>query len=216
MVLDPGEVDDLLDELGQPLRLPLHAAAEAFDGLRIVGEVGDRLGEEGHRTDRSLELVRDVGDEVPADRVDALGLGLVVAEDEDERGAQRGHAGVEVAEHGLGGLALLFEVDLLDEPAGAHPFDDCEHLRRGQRMAADETEGVGGRGGLDDVVAGIEDDGRGRKDGEHLGDALGRSSSECRSAASRERSLKRNASMPAMPSPRPTMPVRTATIKRST
>ncbi len=54
----------------------------------------------------------------------------------------------------------------------------------------------------------------GREDGEHLGDALGQIVFGMQiGKASRERSLKRNASMPAMPSPRPTMPVRTATIK---
>ena len=70
VVLHPGEVDDLLDQAGQPGRLDLHPAGEALHGLRVVGRVGDRLGEQRERADRGLELVADVGDEVAADRLD--------------------------------------------------------------------------------------------------------------------------------------------------
>lgn len=39
-------------------------------------------------------------------------------------------------------------------------------------MPSDQTESIGGRGGFDDVVSGVEDD-RGRgKHGQNLGDAL--------------------------------------------
>ncbi len=51
---------------------------------------------------------------------------------------------MEVAEDRVGELALLLEVDLLDEPACAHPFDDLEHLRRRQGMTSDQAERVGG------------------------------------------------------------------------
>ena len=99
VILNAGEVDDLLHQLSQPLRLPLHPPTEAFDGGRVVGEVGDSLGEQSHRTDRRLEFMGDVGDEVAADGVDAFGFGLIVAEDKDEGSAQGCDAGVEVAEH---------------------------------------------------------------------------------------------------------------------
>ena len=158
MVLDAGEVDDLLDQLGQALRLPLHAPTEALDRGRVVGEVRDRLGEEGHRPDRGLEFVGDIGHEVTTDGVDAHRFGLVVAEDEDEGGAQGSDTGVEVAQHRFGVLPRLLEVDLLDETAGPDSADDAQHLGRGERMTSDQAEGIGGWGGFDDIVAGVDDD----------------------------------------------------------
>ena len=173
VVLDAGEVDDLLHQLGQPLRLPLHSPAEALDCGGVVGEVGDSLGEQSHRTDRRLEFMGHVGDEVAADGVDAFGFGLVVAEDEDEGGSQGRDAGVEVAEHGFGVLPCLLEVDLFDETAGAHAADDPQHLGRGERMTSDQAERVRRRGGFDDIVTGVDDDGGRGQDGQHFGDALG-------------------------------------------
>ncbi len=40
-------------------------------------------------------------------------------------------------------------------------------------MASDQAERVGGRGCLDDIVAGVDDDRGRRQDGQHFGDALG-------------------------------------------
>ena len=145
MVLHPGEVDDLLHELGEPLRLALHAGAEPAHRLGVIGEVGDRLGEQGDRPDRGLELVRHVRHEVPAHRIEAARLGLVVAQDEDERRAQGCYPGVEVAGDAGVRAALLLEVELLDEPAHARPAHDREEFRGSELVAADEAVGVGRR-----------------------------------------------------------------------
>src|SRR5699024_4800147 len=124
--------------------------------------------------------------------------------------------GVEVAQHRFGVLPRLLEFDLLDEAAGPDSADDAQHLGRGERMASDQAEGIGGWGGFDDIVAGVDDD-RGRgQDGEHLGDAFGQVvfgvqiGSITGAFAESERQNARYAS------PRPTTPVRTATTKRST
>ena len=76
--LEPGQVDQLADQPAEPVGLVRDAAGEALHGLRVVGGVLDRLGEEGQRADRGLQLVPDVGHEVAADRLDAAGLGHVL------------------------------------------------------------------------------------------------------------------------------------------
>ncbi len=44
--LQPGQVDDLLDERGEAHRLALHPGGEVPDGVGVVGGVGDRLGQQ--------------------------------------------------------------------------------------------------------------------------------------------------------------------------
>src|SRR5699024_2563133 len=127
----------------------------------------------GHRPDRGLEFVGDIGLEVTTDGVDAHRFGLVVADDKREGGAQGSDTTGEVAQHLSGVLPRLLEVRLLDEAAGPDTADAARHLGRGERMASDQAEGIGGWGGFDDIVAGVDDD-RGRgQDREHLGDAFG-------------------------------------------
>ncbi|KIX78569.1 hypothetical protein SF12_08350, partial [Streptomyces sp. MBRL 601] len=90
VVLHPGEVDQLLDEAGEPGRLDLHPPGEPLDRLRVVGRVPDRLGEQGEGADRGLQLVADVGDEVAAYGFDAAGLGEVLDQEQYQAGAERG------------------------------------------------------------------------------------------------------------------------------
>ena len=66
------------DQPAQPGALVLHPAGEPADRLWVVGGVLHRLGQQGQRADRGLQLVRDVGDEVAADRLQPAGLGHVV------------------------------------------------------------------------------------------------------------------------------------------
>ena len=67
--LDPGQRDEVLDQVGQPLRLLPHLAREPAHRLGVVGGVLDRLGQQRQRAHRRLELVAGVGDEVPLDLV---------------------------------------------------------------------------------------------------------------------------------------------------
>ena len=66
-----GQLHQLADEPGQAGALVLHPSGETGDGLRVVGGVLHRLGQQHERADRGLELVRDVGDEVAAHRLEA-------------------------------------------------------------------------------------------------------------------------------------------------
>lgn len=90
VVLHPRQVDELLDEVGEPGGLYLHTSGEALDGLRVVRGVHDGLGQEGERADGRLELVADIRDEVAPYRFDPPGLGEVLDEEQHEPGAQRG------------------------------------------------------------------------------------------------------------------------------
>ena len=64
--LQPGQLEQLLDQSGQPLRLVVDALGEAAGRLRVVGRLEQRLGQQRQRADRGLELVADVGHEVAA------------------------------------------------------------------------------------------------------------------------------------------------------
>ena len=76
--LQPGQIDQFADQPAEAGALALHARGEASDGLRIVGRVLHGLGQQGERTDRRLQLVRHVGDEVPADLLEPARFGDVV------------------------------------------------------------------------------------------------------------------------------------------
>lgn len=88
VVLDPGEVDQLLHQVGEPRGLDLHTAGEALHRLRVVGRVHDGLGEEGESADRRLQLMAHVRDEVASYRFDAAGLGEVLDQQEHQPGAE--------------------------------------------------------------------------------------------------------------------------------
>ena len=76
--LQPRQLDDLLHQPRQPLRLSDHPPAEPLHRLRVAGRVVHGLGEQPDRTDRGLELVAHVGDEVAPDRLDLTLAGAVL------------------------------------------------------------------------------------------------------------------------------------------
>ena len=63
--------------------------------MRVVGRTLDGLGQQRERTNRGLQLVTDVGDEVATDRVDPAKCGVVVGEDQREvvEGSQSDYRG---------------------------------------------------------------------------------------------------------------------------
>ena len=93
VALEPGELDDLLHQPGEPVALDLHPVGEALHRLGVVGGVDDRLGEQADRADGRLQLVADVGHEVAADRLDALLARAVLDQDQHQPGAQRAPRG---------------------------------------------------------------------------------------------------------------------------
>ena len=76
--LQPGQLEQLADQPAEPGALVLHPPGEPADRLRVVGRVQHRLGQQGQRADRRLQLVADVGDEVAADGLQPVRLGDVV------------------------------------------------------------------------------------------------------------------------------------------
>ena len=87
--LQPGQLDDLADEIGQPRRLDTHPAGELAHRVGVVGRVLNRLGQQRDRPDRGLELVADVGDEVTPGLLDPPRRRLVVGQNEDQVVVQR-------------------------------------------------------------------------------------------------------------------------------
>ena len=76
--LDPGQLEQVVDRAGDPVRLvdhPRRPSRWTTPGSVLVDQ---RLGEHGQRPDGRLQLVADVGDEVGAHGVDAPTLALVL------------------------------------------------------------------------------------------------------------------------------------------
>ena len=72
-----------MDQPGEPARLALHPRQKALDGLRVVPRIQCRFREQGECTDGRLDLMTDIGHEVPADGLNPLGLGEVVDDQAD-------------------------------------------------------------------------------------------------------------------------------------
>ena len=97
VALQPGQLDDLLHQPGQPVALGLHPAGEAAAPPRgrrrpPATASASRL----ERADRGLQLVADVGDEVAADRLDPALAGAVLDQRQHQPAAQRGDPGGDV------------------------------------------------------------------------------------------------------------------------
>jgi hypothetical protein len=169
VVLDPGEFDDLLDQAGQPGGLDQHPAGEAADRLGVVAGVLDGLGEQGQGAHRGLQLVRHIGDEVAADRLDPAGLGQVLDQHQDQPGAERG----DPDRDGESVAALLaatpgdvqVRLPYLAVAAGQPGHD--QHLVHRDRAAPDQPQGIRGRAGLDHLVAVVQHHGAGAQHREH-------------------------------------------------
>src|SRR6185437_13942928 len=139
--------------------------------LRVVAGGQDRLGQQRQRANRSLELVADVGDEVPAHRVDPVCFSAVLYEDQDELRAERGDPdgdGQRVAAE-RSARDLKFELPDLSIPA--HLPGHRDQFLGDQPLTAHQSEGVRRRGCLDHGVAGIEQHRGGSQDLEHRGHA---------------------------------------------
>ena len=169
--LQPRQLDDLLDELAQPGGLDLHAPGEPLDGLGVVAGVEHCLGQQRQATDRGLELVADVGDEVAADLLQPAGLGGVVEQQQHVAAAQRRHPRVHgdpAATHRPPGQV---ELGLADDPVAAHLAREVAQLGVRQLAALDQAVGGGGRGGVDDLVGGVDDDPAGAQHRQDVCDA---------------------------------------------
>ena len=170
MALQPGQLDDLLHELGEPVALGEHPPGEALHGLGVVGRVGDGLGEQADRADRGLELVADVGHEVAAYGLHAALAGAVLDERQHQPGSERRHprgqrAGEPAVERGQ------VDVALADLPVASHLRDEVEQLGQQDGVAAHQPEGVRRRRGLEDVVGLVDHHGAGAQDAQDGRDA---------------------------------------------
>ena len=143
--LQPGQLDDLLHQPGQPVGLDLHPLGEARHRLGVVVRVEHRLGQQGDAADRGLQLVADVGDEVAPDLLDAgaprcgprraAGRG-------PRRGARRGpHDEAAVRPRPLRQLQL----GLADHAVAAHLPRQLGAARGGRARCPHQSVGDGGR-----------------------------------------------------------------------
>ena len=71
LALDEGEIEDVVDQGRHTARLELHPVEQPGSDRLVVGVV-ERFGQHGERTDRRLQLVADIGDEVAPDGLDPL------------------------------------------------------------------------------------------------------------------------------------------------
>ena len=168
VVLDPGEVDDLLHEAGQAGGLDLHPAGETVYRLGVVGGVHDGLREQRERADGGLQLMAHVRHEVPAYRLDPPGLGEVLDQQQHQPGAQRRDPGGDrqaLAAPGTTAWQVQFHLPYLAVPPGL--AGHLQHLVDGQPAAAYQPEGVCGGAGLHHCVTLVEDDSRRAQHREH-------------------------------------------------
>ena len=168
--LQPGQVDDVLHQLGQPTGLGLHPAGEPTHGLRVVRGVEQRLREQCDGPHGCLELVADVGDEVTAYGVDAPRFGAVLDEQEDKCRAERGDPG----EHRVGaaaeGSAGQLQFGLADLTVASDRAGKIEQVRRHDPVVSHDAVGVGRRTRSHHLVGGVEDDRGGAQHRQHVGD----------------------------------------------
>ena len=104
--LQPGEVDDLRDHLGDSGSLLVEPPGEVSHRLRIIGGTLHGLREDCDGANGGLEFVTDVGDEVPSGLFHAQQRGTIV-DDEDDVAVcvQRADAHREVLGSASGGRA---------------------------------------------------------------------------------------------------------------
>ena len=171
--LQPREIDEVADQVREPLRLDLHAGGEPLHRVGIVAGGLYGLGEEREGTDGCLELMGDVGDEVAAHSINAYGLGQILDEHQGGRRRELGdaHPGVE---HALAqGRPAQLEVLLADHSVAADHGDEGEHFGDLQSSALLDAQDRGERGGPQDAVVGADDEGRAGKHREQASEALG-------------------------------------------
>ncbi|MNW53347.1 hypothetical protein D3C74_309050 [compost metagenome] len=165
--LEARELDDLLDQRGQARGLLLHAPREAADRDRVVRRVLDGLGEQRERPHRRLELVRDVDDEVAADRVDAPCLGPVLREHEDVVRSDLRDPDLEHDHAATDGAARELELLVADHAVALDLGDHVEDRGVHDRVAPHHAQGVGGRARPHDLALAVEDHGGRAQHREH-------------------------------------------------
>ena len=94
--LQPAQLDDLVRQAGEAVRLDGQPFREALDLFGFGCRRLERLCEQTHRADRRLQLVADVGDEVAPHLFESDRLRAVLREHEHEPGAQPGDADAEM------------------------------------------------------------------------------------------------------------------------
>ena len=103
------------------------------------------------RPDRGLQLVGDVGDEVPADRLDPSLAGAVLDQRQHQPAAQRGDARRDVQRRDRAS-AGHHQLGLPDLPVPADLADEVGELLHGDLAALHQPIRVRRRGGLDHLV----------------------------------------------------------------
>ena len=161
--LQPGEVDELAYQAAQPVGLVGDPAGEALDGVRVVGGLLDRLGKEGQGTDGGLQLVPDIRDEVPADRLRTAGLGDVLQHERDRTGRRRGSAvqpdAVHTHEPGPGADQVPGQPDVeATTAAGTDGPGHDEQVGDEQAGAAHDAHRAGGGVRQEHRVVHVDDD----------------------------------------------------------
>jgi hypothetical protein len=170
--LQPGEVDDVLRQPGQPGCLARQSSGEVAHLLRVVRCAVKRLGEHGDRADRRLQLVADVGDEVAAHLLEPHGFGAIVCQQQDVAGAEAGDAHAQLHRGIPQRAAGEFEVFGDRVAALTYLVDQLHEPWLTERRVPHQPERVRTGRGSHHVVAGVHHDaGRGERF-EHLVDAV--------------------------------------------
>jgi hypothetical protein len=156
--LHPAELDDLLRHPCQAVRLDAQPGGEPAHLVHVLRRALERLGEEPDRADRRLQLVADVGNEVPAHLLEPLRLGVVVGEQQHVAGAEPRTANREM--HGRIAERPALHVDLFGDRVVAvpHTVDEVEQLLVCDGSAADEAERERTGRGPHDVVRRVHHD----------------------------------------------------------
>jgi hypothetical protein len=170
--LDPGQHDQVLDQVGQPGGFLAHPPGEAQDRLRVVRGVLHRLGQQGQCADRGLQLMADVGDEVPADLVHPAALGLVLGKQEHEPVLGRGRAEQPDPDREAGGPPVepaggQVNLALADLPVAPDLAGQGDQLADHEAVTVHQPERAGGGAGPQHPVVTVQDDGRRGEHREH-------------------------------------------------
>src|SRR5699024_191003 len=159
VVLDLGEVDDLLHQVNQPGGLLLNLPAETVHRLRVIGIVRHGLGQQRNRPDGGLQLVGHVGHKVATYSLDAVELRLVVAQHQHIALTQRGNTRVKEAAGVFIRVVLKDGVDVRVNTTSRHPGRCLLQLRGSKSWSVDQPQSGGRGGGLSHLPVRVNDDG---------------------------------------------------------
>ena len=152
--------------------LDLHPLGEVPHLLGVVAGGQHRLGEQGQRADRGLQLVADVGHEVAAHDVDPALLGEVVDEDEDRAGAQRRDAHAQLEQLPAERRAAHPHVLLAGVAVAATRSIRWTMSGIVTGVAVDQAQGAGARVGAQHRAVGRHHEGGGRQHAQDADDLV--------------------------------------------